>query len=103
MSSAEKAKTAVHEGRVKLHVFEPSGHQVWTVVGKSGEHWVDKETEFCSCSAYFFGKMRDGKGCYHVSSVQMSGTNVQTTKFPDSQYGTFLAELVERISATALL
>ena len=45
----------------------------------------------------------DGKGCYHVSSVQMSGTNVQTTKFPDSQYGTFLAELVERISATALL
>ena len=84
MSSAEKAKTAVHEGRVKLHVFEPSGRQVWTVVGKSGEHWVDKETEFCSCSAYFFGKMRDGKGCYHVSSVQMSGTNVQTTKFPDS-------------------
>ena len=62
-----------------------------------------KETEFCSCSAYFFGKMRDGKGCYHVSSVQMSGTNVQTTKFPDSQYGAFLAELVERISATALL
>ena len=103
MSSAEKAKTAVHEGRVKLHVFEPSGRQVWTVVGKSGEHWVDKETEFCSCSAYFFGKMRDGKGCYHVSSVQMSGTNVQTTKFPDSQYGAFLAELVERISATALL
>ena len=77
VSSAEKAKTAVHEGRVKLHVFEPSGRQVWTVVGKSGEHWVDKETEFCSCSAYFFGKMRDGKGCYHVSSVQMSGTNVQ--------------------------
>ncbi len=86
-----------------MHVFEPSGRQVWTVVGKTGEHWVDKETGFCSCSAYFFDRIRGGKGCYHVESVHMSGTNVQIAKFPDSQYGTFLAELVERISVTALL
>ncbi|MDI1495361.1 MAG: hypothetical protein K8823_669 [Cenarchaeum symbiont of Oopsacas minuta] len=97
MNSNAKAKIAVRDGRVKLHIFEPSGRQIWTVVGKTGEYWVDKDTGYCSCDAHFFSKISNKPRCYHEESVRMAGTNVQITTLLDIQYGTFLAEMITRI------
>ena len=50
----EKAvKIALDKG-VKLHVFKPSNREVWTVVGKDNEYWVDPECSFCSCKDDYF-------------------------------------------------
>ena len=35
-------------------MFEPSGRQVWTVVGKSGEHWVAKRLDFARVAHIVF-------------------------------------------------
>ena len=56
----DRLEAIVSEKRVKLHVFEPSGRRIWTVVGKGEEHWVDPESNFCSCRILFWSiKWRD--------------------------------------------
>ena len=46
----ERIDSLVDERRVKLHLFNPSKREIWTVVGKAKEHWIDPDSEYCSCS-----------------------------------------------------
>ena len=32
--------TVINEGRVKLHKFMPSGRELWTVVGRTGDNLI---------------------------------------------------------------
>ena len=41
-SKQEKINAVVDERRVKLHQFNPSQREIWTIVGKEKEHWIDQ-------------------------------------------------------------
>jgi len=67
--NSDRIESLVSEKRVKLHIFEPSKREIWTVVGKGKEHWLDPISEYCSCPGYYFGGLSGKKSCYHLESV----------------------------------
>ena len=86
----------VSEKRVKLHVFEPTQRKIWTVVGKGEEHWVDPESNYCSCPGFYFGKLNGKSTCYHLESVQLarSENQVEEITFSDDEFSDFLYGLI---------
>ena len=93
---SDKIKTAVSEKRVKLHVFEPSQRELWTVVGKEKEYWLDPNVDFCSCQAYYFGRLDGKKGCYHLESIKIAKQEkkFELIKFSDDEFEDFISSLV---------
>lgn len=89
----------VSEKRVKLHVFEPSGRRIWTVVGKGEEHWVDPKAVFCSCPGFYFRQSNGGKPCYHLDSAALAikKGEVETITFSDDEFSDFLAGLISNL------
>ena len=94
--NTDRIESLVSEKRVKLHVFEPSQKEIWTVVGKGKEHWLDPESEFCSCPGYYFGKLSGKKSCYHLESVILAKkiNKFERIVFSDEEYVKFLASLI---------
>lgn len=94
--SPDRIEALVSEKRVKLHVFEPSQREIWTVVGKSKEHWLDPDSAFCSCPGYYFGKLSGKKSCYHLESVTLAKNENKFEKivFSDEEYIEFIAGLI---------
>ena len=58
---------------MKRHVFIPSGRVLFTVVGRSGDEFIDPEKPFCSCRHFFF-RVLGGKDptCYHLLAYEMA-------------------------------
>ncbi len=96
MSKKEKASVMISEKRVKLHIFEPSQRQIWTVVGMGKEYWLAPDLDFCSCDGYYFSKT---KSCYHLESVKMAKKQetVEIVKFSDDEHGDFIKSLVAEL------
>ncbi len=96
MPKKEKASVMISEKRVKLHIFEPSQRQVWTVVGMGKEYWLAPDLGFCSCDGYYFSKT---KSCYHLESVKTAQKlgNVEVVKFSDEEYTDFIKSLVAEL------
>ena len=94
--SPDRIESLVSEKRVKLHVFEPSQREVWTVVGKTKEHWLDPYNEFCSCPGYYFGRLSGKNLCYHLESVLLAKKECKFEKitFSDEEYDKFLVGLI---------
>ena len=44
---SKKMNDLISENRVKLHLFETSQREIWTIVGKEKEHWIDPASNFC--------------------------------------------------------
>ncbi len=86
---------------VRGHRFSPSGRVLWTVVGSDGDHLVDDELHYCSCSHYYY-RVLGGKDstCHHLESLKLAkATNGGTTfDFDDSEYAPFLGALLEDLS-----
>ena len=95
-SSVKAASTAAAK-RVKLHRFLPSERRIMTVVGNSGEHWVDVHMGFCSCRAFYFA-MTGGKElkCYHLESAQIAYDTdmIDEIVFDDEEFDSFVHGLV---------
>ena len=93
---SDRLETIVSEKRVKLHVFEPSGRKIWTVVGKGEEHWVDPENQYCSCPGFYFGRSNGKKTCYHLDSAKLAEDQNQfeTIVFSDDEFSDFVSGLV---------
>jgi predicted nucleic acid-binding Zn finger protein len=99
VTKKEKSSLIISEKRVKLHIFEPSQRQIWTVVGMGKEYWLAPEFEFCSCDGYYFGRAKGIRSCYHLESAKMAqkqGT-IEITKFSDDEYVDFLKSLVAEL------
>ena len=96
MSYSGKAESIVSENRVKLHIFEPSQRKIWTVVGKSKEHWVDPDGHYCSCRGYYFGSLEGKKSCYHLDSalLAMREQRMETVRFSDEEFKDFIHGLI---------
>ncbi|MCE2614849.1 MAG: hypothetical protein LVO36_02980 [Nitrosopumilus sp. (ex Thoosa mismalolli)] len=93
---SDRLETIVSEKRVKLHVFESSGRKIWTVVGKGEEYWVDPESNFCSCPAFYFGQSNGKTSCYHLDSAALAikENQFETIIFSDEEFSDFLAGLI---------
>ena len=91
-----RVESFVSENRVKMHVFEPSQRQIWTVVGKTKEHWLDPDAEFCSCPGYYFGRLSGKDKCYHLDSVNLAkkANKFEIIVFSDEEYVEFLSSLI---------
>lgn len=79
-----RVDTALSEGRVKLHLFKPSGRYIWTVVGREDEYWLDPDTGYCSCQKFYFGS----GSCYHLvcqrQAIQQG--RYSTVTFDDQEF-----------------
>ena len=89
----ERAVDAVLEGRVKKHIFTPSGRVLFTVVGRSGDEFIDLDRPFCSCQ-HFFYRVLGGSGevCYHLLSNSIAAEihEFSETVFHDEELGSFM-------------
>lgn len=93
---SEKIDSLILEKRVKLHIFEPSQRKIWTVVGMGEEHWLDPDSEYCSCPGYYFGKLNGKKTCYHLDTLKIAQKEKKfdTISFSDVEYGGFISGLI---------
>jgi len=94
--NSDRIESLVSEKRVKLHIFEPSKREIWTVVGKGKEHWLDPISEYCSCHGYYFGRLSGKKSCYHLESVLYAKKENKIEKiiFSDDEYADFIGGLI---------
>jgi predicted nucleic acid-binding Zn finger protein len=97
-----KVEEVVKAGRVKRHVFVPSGREVWTVVGSRVDHYVDLEQPYCSCKDFYYHLVRGlEQTCYHIEAVKLAKqTNryVETT-FSDEEYRPLLEAILNDLTA----
>ena len=92
----DRIQSIVSEKRVKLHIFEPTQRKIWTVVGKGEEHWIDPDSNYCSCPGFYFGKLNGKTTCYHLESAHLARNTNQVEKiiFSDDEFSDFLSGLI---------
>lgn len=97
--SKRKTDVIISEKRVKLHIFEPSKRQIWTVVGTGEEHWIAPEFDYCSCPGYYFGRLKGKKSCYHLEAVKMAKAenDIEIVTFSDEEYADFVRGLIAEL------
>lgn len=86
---------------VRCHKFAPSGRVLWTFVGSEGDHLVDDEVHYCSCSHFYYRVLGDKDStCHHLESLKLAKvTNSGATfAFDDSEYVPFLTALLGDLS-----
>lgn len=99
-SSDELINHLIDQGRVKLHKFQPSGRQLWTVVGSLGDQLIFGNEDYCSCKGFYFSLMRKNlSSCYHLKAFKIAK---QTQKYSsieisDSDYKLFFTLLTKSI------
>lgn len=96
-NNSKKLGAIIDENRVKLHLFEPSQREIWTIVGKEKEHWVDPYSNFCSCAGFYFGMLKNKKPCYHIDSIHMAKQEkkIDVIKFSDDEYANFIFSVLD--------
>jgi predicted nucleic acid-binding Zn finger protein len=78
----------VSSGSVKQMLFLPSGKNLWVVIGRDNEYWIDPELGFCSCKDFYFNTLSGGQDCYHLKSVRkaIQERGFTVIEFDDSDY-----------------
>jgi predicted nucleic acid-binding Zn finger protein len=72
----DKTSKIISSGGVKRHLFNPSGLELWTVVGSEGEYIQFPDRGVCSCPQSFFKRIRgEAEMCYHALAVKMARSN----------------------------
>jgi len=94
--NSNKINAVISEKRVKLHNFVPSNRKIWTIVGKEKEHWLDPDFEFCSCSGFYFGMLKDSKPCYHIECIKIAKKQekYESVDFSDDEFESFMSGLI---------
>ena len=92
----DKIRSVLSEKRVKLHHFIPSNRKIWTIVGKEKEHWIDPDSNFCSCAGFYFEMLKNKKPCYHINSVQIAKQEkkIDVIKFSDEEFDDFISSVL---------
>jgi len=68
-----KALAALEAGRVRKHVFSPSGRTIWTVVGEEREYQILPAAMFCSCNDFYFRVLsHEAFLCYHLIAQNLA-------------------------------
>ena len=93
---SEKIRSVIHEKRIKLHHFLPSDRKIWTIVGTEKEHWLDPTLEFCSCSGFYFGMLKNKEPCYHIESLNIAikEEKYENVIFSDEEFNNSIVGLI---------
>ena len=99
-SSNDLINDLINEGRVKLHKFQPSGRELWTVIGNYGDHLILINDDYCSCRGFYFSLMRKNTSiCYHIRSLKIAKNKKKYSciEISDYDYYTFFKLLNQSI------
>ena len=99
-SSDDLVDDLINEGRVKLHRFQPSGRELWTVIGNYGDQLVFTNSDYCSCRGFYFSLMKQkSSSCYHLKAYRVAKQRKQYSliEISDSDYQIFLKLLTRSI------
>tara|TARA_B100000029_G_scaffold425309_1_gene433602 strand:+ start:2415 stop:2717 length:303 start_codon:yes stop_codon:yes gene_type:complete len=93
---SKKLEEIIEQNRIKLHIFEPSQREIWTIVGNEKEHWVDSESKFCSCSGFYFSMLKSKQPCYHIDSIDIARKEkkFEVIKFSDDEFDSFISSVL---------
>lgn len=100
----EKAVNVALGKGVKLHLFKPSNREIWSIVGKDNEYWVDPENNFCSCKDYYFQTLSGKEKCYHLQIIEVAKRKklVDIVEFSDEEYTMFIKALINDMFLSAI-
>jgi predicted nucleic acid-binding Zn finger protein len=102
LADRSKVDEVVKAGRVKRHVFKPSGREIWTVVGSRIDHFVDLEQPYCSCKDFYYHLVRGlEQTCYHLEAARIAkqtNTYCEIT-FSDEEYQDLLKAILNDLTA----
>jgi predicted nucleic acid-binding Zn finger protein len=101
----DRAERVVNKLGVKLHVFDPSGREIWTVVGTEGDALVNIDRfgegkQYCSCDDFHFRVLGGAVSeCYHLIAARKARERNLYSKvvFSDEEYASFLRSLLADI------
>ncbi|MEM1994607.1 MAG: hypothetical protein QXW32_03915 [Nitrososphaerales archaeon] len=102
MAQHSKVDEVVASGRVKRHIFKPSGRELWTVVGSRIDHYIDLEQPYCSCKDFYYHMIRSSnRTCYHIEAARLAKqTNRYTeTTLNDEEYQQILVAIIKDLTA----
>ena len=93
---SDKIESLISEGRIKLHIFEPSMRKIWTVVGKGDEYWIDPIEKYCSCPGFYFSSIHGKNSCYHLLSARnaQKENKIDKIMFSDDEFSDFVYGLI---------
>jgi len=97
-----KAGDVAKAGRVKRHIFKPSGREIWTVVGSRIDHYIDLEQPYCSCKDFYYNLIRGlEQTCYHLEAARIAKqTNTYCEiAFSDEEYPHLLQAILNDLTA----
>ncbi len=97
-----RAEEAANTGRVKRHIFKPSGREVWSVVGRSVDHYIDLDQPYCSCRDFYYQLIRGLEPtCYHIEAAKIAKRTQRyiTLTLQDEEYQTILAAIIKDLTA----
>jgi predicted nucleic acid-binding Zn finger protein len=85
--------------KLKLHYFTPSRRELWTIVGKDDEYWLDQELDYCTCKHYYFKTLSGKDKCQHLKVLNelIEKENYDKIDYSDEEYNDFLALLIKDI------
>ena len=65
-------------------------------MGKEKEHWIDPDSNFCSCAGFYFEMLKNKKPCYHINSVQIAKQEkkIDVIKFSDEEFDDFISSVL---------
>ncbi|MDA4128495.1 MAG: hypothetical protein OK422_03425 [Thaumarchaeota archaeon] len=98
----EKAIDTALSDNVKKHLFAPSGRVLYTVVGRSGDEFLDPTRPYCSCDDFYFKVLGGQKElCYHILSFRIAteANLVDTITFDDQEYNSILESICRDLLA----
>lgn len=90
-----EAQQAVDDGRVKKYVFEPSGRELWVVVGRTRDYLVLPVAKYCACDDFFYRVLdQERKQCYHLLAVTLAQSqgSYEEIREGDTLYLKFMSE-----------
>ncbi len=97
----ERALALVKSKRVKVHRFNPSKREIWTVVGRGGDQIVIEDQNYCSCN-HFHYKVLSGEDniCQHILSLKIAKrlNEFNIFNFFDDNYMSFMKSLLKDLS-----
>ena len=85
--------------KLKLHYFMPSKRQLWTIIGKNDEYWLDPELDYCTCKHYYFKTLSGKDKCQHLKVINelIKQKKYDKIEFSDDEYTDFIVLLIKDI------
>jgi len=102
LAKSSKVEDVAKAGRVKRHIFKPSGKEIWTVVGSRIDHYIDLEQPYCSCKDFYFQLVKGlEQTCYHLEAARIAkqANMYCEIAFSDEEYQPLLEAILNDLTA----